>query len=463
MKRGARLAVLLAALAVLIGAWVLAQTLSGRRETALAEHAHEEPMSLAVGPAEEVNALSWNYFGDAVNLKKDGDAWVNAEDEACPIDSDAVAPLVEAVATTSAAGVIEDVTDFDQYGLADPAFAVMAATADRVMTYYIGDSNPAGVWYVRLEGEDKVYLENGTLAGSFQVGLDDVLALESIDVKPEDVTALAVRSQAGDYSLTKENDPASIWYTDAFPWFFRDGAGAALWPLDTAKVQIFAGALTDLALTECVSWDADDEADYGLDAPQAEAELYCGENVPAVTVQFGAYDDGDVYARLGGSALVYKVPGTVLDGFLYPDTEAMRPLNPLALNWDALTGVTLTLPEETYDVTKTMSAQEGEEPESIYTEGGRSLDPEKVSSWLDQAAALPADSRTAPTEGREELFRITFRQDNELYPEVTAVFSGYDSVHRLCTVNGEEYYLVSRVAADAVASNAEAFFKAKEE
>ena len=226
MKRGAKLAALLAALAVLIGAWILAETMSGRREAALAEHAHEEPIDLAVGPAEEINALSWNYFGDAVNLKLDGDTWVNAEDAACPISAEAVKPLVDALASTAAVGVIDKVTDFDQYGLADPAIAVMAATADKVTTYYIGDSNASGTWYVRLDGDDKVYLEDGTLANCFQVGLDDVLALESVDVSAKDVTAMAVRSGAGDYALEKMADAADLWYTDAFPWYLSVGDGS---------------------------------------------------------------------------------------------------------------------------------------------------------------------------------------------------------------------------------------------
>ncbi len=458
MKRGAKLAALLAALAVLVGAWVLAETMSGRRQDVLAEHAHGEDISLAVGAAEDVNALSWNYFGDAVSLKNDGGTWVNAEDAACPIDPAAVQPLVEAVSSTAATGVIEDVTDFAQYGLDDPAFVVMAATADKVTTYYIGDSNAAGTWYVRLDGDDKVYLENGALAARFQVGLDDMLALESVDAAVSDVTALTVRSGGEDYALQKLDDPGDAWYTDAFPWFLMDGEGQAQRPLDSAKAEELIGLAADLVLTKCVSWDAADEADYGLDEPQATAEMYCGGSEPAVVLQFGDYDDGNVYVRLGGSSLVYSVAGTVLDGLMYPDFEAMLPLSPTALNWDRLTAMTLSLEEGTYDVAKTFSAQEGEEPQPIYTEGKRSLDPEKVQVWLDQVAALPADSRVGPSEGRGELFRLTFRQDSAAFPEVTAVFYAYDSVHHLCAVNGEEYYLVSRTAADAVARNAAELF-----
>ena len=464
MKRGARLAVLVLALAVLVGAWFLAERLSGSREAALASHAHEEEISLAVGTAEDVNAVSWNYFGDAVSLKYDAEAdkWLNAEDEACPINDEAVLPLVDAVASTSAVGVVENVTDFDQYGLADPAFVVMAATADKVTTYYVGNSNAAGTWYVRLDGDDKVYLEDGTLAAWFQLGLEDVLDLEHIDVKTEDVTAMAVRSDAGDYSLAQLEDPESAWYTNAFPWFLLDGAGKVRHPADTAGTEELIGLATGLTLTDCVSWSAGDGAEYGLDEPQAEVALTCGGNEPSVTLQFGDYDNGDVYVRLAGSELVYKIAGTVLDGLMYPDTEGLRPLSPSALDWDRLTGMTLALEEGTYEVERTYSAQEGEEPEPIYTADGRSLNGEKVALWLDQVRALPADSLAPAGAGRRELFTLTFRQDIEAFPEVTVAFYAYDSVHHLCVVNGEEFYLVSRTAADAVADNAADLFKADE-
>ena len=54
------------------------------------------------------------------------------------------------------------------------------------------------------------------------------------------------------------------------------------------------------------------------------------------------------------------------------------------------------------------------------------------------------------------LYSYTFYQDNELFPEVEVVFYAYDSVNHLCVVNGAEYYLVSRTAAQSVADNLKA-------
>ena len=463
MKRGAKLAVLLAALAVLIGAWLLAESMTQRHEEDLAEQANMPKTDLSVGAEEDVIALAWNYFGDAVSLRYDADAggWVNQQDPDCPIDGEAVAPLVRAVASVTASGAVEDVTDFDQYGLVDPAFTVMAGTADQVVTYAIGSTAPTGQWYVRVDGTDTVYLEDGVLAENFQIGLDDVLALESVPADIASVTALAVTTDVGDYELAWLPDGTDSWYTDTWPWFLLDESGAAVRPLDTDQVEQLYGLATKLVLTDCVSWSAGRGTEYGLDRPQGTVRVDYRDpdgKERSFTLQFGDYKDGDVYVRLAGSDMVYLVAGTVLDGLMYPDFEAMEPLAPTALDWERLESVFMELERDTYTIEHSVSTptQEGEEPEDIFTAGERSLNTERVNNWLRQVYELPADSRVGETEGRGMLYRFTFRQNSEQFPEVVVEFRAYDSVHHLCVVNGQEYYLVSRTSADALASNAEA-------
>ena len=459
MKRGARLAVLLAALAVLIGAWLLAESMTQRRQEELAEQSHEAHTDISVGPAEDVTALAWNYFGDAVSLRYDGeDGWINGQDPDCPIDDEAVAPLVQAVASLTASGAVEHVTDFGQYGLDDPAFTVMAGTAERVATYDIGSTAPTGQWYVRIDGTDTVYLEDGVLAENFQIGLDDVLARESVPADIGAVTALTVTSGAGDYALARLDGETDSWYTDTWSWFLLDGEDEPQQPLDTDQVQTLYELATKLVLTDCVSWSAGREKDYGLDRPQGTVRVdYTDtkDKTRSFTLQFGDYKDGQVYVRLAGSDMVYLVAGTVLDGLMYPDFRAMEPLAPIALNWDRLQSVYMELEQDSYTIRHSVSTptQEGEEPEDIYTAGERSLDTELVSNWLRQAYELPADSRVDPAEGRGVLYRFIFRQDSEAFPEVTVEFRAYDSVHHLCVVNDREYYLVPRTSADALANN----------
>ncbi len=465
MKRGAKLGVLLGALAVLVGAWLLAESLSGRREEALAREAHADPIDISVGESGDVTAISWNYFGDTVSLRYDADAavWRNADDEACPINSEAVEALVDAVASAQADDAIEDVTDFDQYGLADPAIVVMAATEDNIVTYNVGDPTAAGTYYVRLDGGDTVYTETGALARAFQTTLDDLLDLESVPHDIDTVTALTVTTDAGDYALERLEDPGAVWYTDTWPWFLLDADGAPRRPLDTDRVEELYGLVTDVTFLDCATWNGGDG--FGMDAPQGTVTVDYRNNDGeggAFTLEFGDYlSDGQVYVRLAGSQLIYRVSGSILDGLMYPDFDAMAPLAPTALNWDGLKGIHLALEEGEYDILRTRSTpmEEGEEPEDIYTEGDRSLDAETVKTWLRQVYELPADSRAEDGVGRAEVFSLSFDQENAAYPRVTVVFRSYDSAHYLCTVNDQESYFVPRSSAESLARNAAGLLK----
>lgn len=457
MKRGARLAVLLAALLVLVGAWYLAETLSDRQQEQIAEEAHEYT-DISTGPAEDLTALAWDYFGDAVSLSRKDGEWVNANDGACPIDQTAVEPLAEAVAAARAETVITDVTDFDQYGLADPAFTIVAATREQVNTYDVGSPSSNGAYYVRMNGEDTVYVEGTMLAQTFQISVDGLLALEKTPQDISAVTGLAVESGAGVYELRLLAEPEDVWYTGADPWFLMDENSRPVRPLDTEQTAALYSLATDIQLTDCEDWDARDLSAYGLDEPQGTVLVgYRADDgsEESFTLEFGAYDGGDVYVRLGGSKMVYRVAGTVLDGLMYPDFDAMEPLKPCALDWDRLESMTLEMDGDSHEVVRSVSTPTGdEEPEDIYTLGDRSLDGTQVAAWLRQVGEMIADSRTGLTEGRSDLFSMTFRQDNEAWPEVTVRFMAYDSVHYLCAVNEQEYYLVSRTEADSVKEKA---------
>ncbi len=463
MKRGARLAVLFGALLVLVGAWYLAATLSDRQQADQAEQAHGDPTDIAVGPAEEINSLAWDYFGDAVSLALEDGTWVNANDGTCPIDQNAVQDLVQAAATVSASDVIEDVTDFDQYGLADAAFTVIAATSEAVDSYTIGNTTPTGEYYIRMNGEDKVYVASATLAQAFERPLDELLLLETV---PEDIDAvvdLTVETDGGMYELKYLDDASAVWHTGADPWFLMDESGQQpVRPLDTQQVEALYGLVTDLQLTQCENWNSTDLAEYGLAQPQGTAlvgYLSDGGSLESFTLRFGDYVDGEVYVRLDGSKMVYRVDGKVLDGLMHPDFDAMGTLDPCALDWDKMQSMTFETEEDSYEVIRSVSTptEADEEPEDIFTMGERSLDGSAVAAWQRQMDGLRAESRTAEAMGRDRVFAMTFRQDNEQYPEVTVEFLSYDSANYLCVVNGEEYYLVTHTAADIVMDSALSF------
>lgn len=304
MKRGAKLGVLVAALAVLVGAWGLINYLTTQKEAAdAALEITDDDIDLAVGEHDDVTALSWTYSESTVNLTYDADSetWVNADDETCPIDQEAVDALVTAVSSTCASQEVTDVEDFEQYGLDEPTLTVTASTADATVTYAVGSTSLTGEYYVRVDGGTSVYTETGLLAGAFQVQIDDLLQLESAPEDIASVVSLSVETDVTSYTVEAVEDAAAFYCTDAYTWFLTelDGVDYTAAVVTTAEAETevseeseaseeaaatalittqaaaldedSAAALYELvsgiSFLSCETWNADDLSAYGLDAP----------------------------------------------------------------------------------------------------------------------------------------------------------------------------------------------------
>ena len=461
MKQRAKLTMCLVSAAVLAGAWLVADYMEDEAVTASAQTpAEEETLSLAVGPREALTALSWSWDGQTVNLTRNGDTglWEDADDPACPLDAGAAEALARAAAATEASMSVENVSDLAQYGLAEPQLTVIAATADAIASYEVGNMSITGEYYVRRGGESTVYLENGSLA-SFRVGLDELLALETI---PEDigaVTGLAVRSDAGSYEISYIND------VDGAGWYRTDGDAFAA--LSAERVEPLLETLLETDLSRCVGWTEEIAAAHGLDKPQMTATVSYTDSdggAASFTLRFGDYDGGDIYAAFAGSGRVYLTSALGPDELMYPDWERMTPRTALTLDTSDIASIALEVGGNEYEILRLeeqteRSIAEGDETvtvtDVIYSDNGWVLDTARMEKWLASLAGLTAEDSSPTGEGRQTLLAVTLTwKDAESVPAEVELRS-YDSARCLCVVGGDRYLLVSRSAAEAVVDAAE--------
>ena len=462
MKQRAKLAMCLVSAAVLAGAWLAAEYMERGEALAAAamEPAAEETLSLAVGPREALTALSWSWDGQTVNLARDADTgrWTDADDPTCPLDAGAAEALARAASSTEASMAVEHVTELAQYGLAEPQLTVIAATADEIATYEVGNMSITGEYYVRRGGEDTVYLENGSLA-SFRIGLQALLAREDIPEDVAAVTGLSVRSGAGNYEMSyiTEKDGEGWYRTD-------DGAFAAL---DGERVQTLLETLLDTDLSRCVGWTAEDVSTHGLDRPQMTATVYytdSGGGAASFTLRFGDYDGGDVYAAFAGSDRVYLTSAMGPDALMYPDWDRLMPATVLTLDTTDIASIALVVGGKEYGILRLEEQTarpigEGDEEvtvtDVIYSDNGWVIDTARMEKWLASLADLAAEDISPAGAGRETLLSLTLTwKDTESVPAEVELRS-YDSAHCLCSVGGDRRMLVSRSAAEAVVAAAE--------
>lgn len=468
MKKKAKILSLAVSLAVLAAAWLLAESMAGRVPQRQDEDAEIETVTIAlsVGEAEDILGLNWTCGDEAVSLAWDEKttAWVNADDRDCPVDQAMVTPLVEAVADIHALLSISHVTDFAQYGLEEPVATIMVETADHAVTYAIGHQTLTGEYYLRVDEGDTVYTETGTLMPAFRIGLEELLAIEAAPEDIASVTAMTVTTNAESYKLRWWEDMTDVWYGSAYQWYVNRGEETL--PLTAESAAALYEMVTDIQYLQCVDWHRESFARYGLDEPQGIAAVTyiagSGEE-KSVALRFGDYDGGHVYVNPEGSEMVYLASGTVLDGLMRPDWEAMTPLMVCPVDGAALTGLLVELGGHTYDIeihreTEETVDEEGNtvlEAMDYYVSNGWTLDEDASAAWLAELITLKAESLAPEEPGEEALLAVTFRLDSETWPEVSVAVYGYDSARCLCVVNGEHWYFLSRETAEGLIAGAE--------
>lgn len=468
MKRKGKLLVLTVALLVLVGAWLLAESTAGRLAAKQEETAAQEPETivLSAGVQGDIRGLTWSRDGESVALRREAESeeWVNAVDSDCPIDGVSVETLAAAAVDVTGLMSITGVTDFAQYGLDAPVLTLTVEMEDHSVTYEVGSETITGEYYLRVDGGDTVYTESGALLAAFSVGLEDVLAFESLPEDVVSVESLTVTSAAESYELLRQAEGSDLWYGSAYEWYAsRNGEWS---PVAAESAVALCAYATGLSFQQCVDWHEENFAAYGLYEPQAEVvAVYTTEEgtQESLTIRFGRYEDDLVYVNIAGSEIVYLASGTVLDGLMYPDWDAMTPLTVCPVDMTTVTGFTVELGGHSYEVDIYTETTEEVDTEGnielletdYYVANGWTLDSDDAEAWLETLTTLTAESLAGDAQGREELISVTFRLDNEQWPEVSVSVWSYDSTRCLCLVNGTDGYFLSRTQGENLVTEAE--------
>ena len=106
---------------------------------------------------------------------KDG-TWYDAEDESLAMKQSTITAMVNKVCDLKGVDIIENVTDFDQYGLAEPRMRVTASGGGAALTLLIGDTNTAvNRTYVCVEGETTVYTTGTSVETQFDHTIEELI------------------------------------------------------------------------------------------------------------------------------------------------------------------------------------------------------------------------------------------------------------------------------------------------
>lgn len=446
MKRGGKLLILVAVLAVLLGAYFgvsAAVEKDEQKQTELAAQTNDE--SLAIAGYDDIDGLEWTYGGESVRLVRDEDgAWYCPEQTDCPIDQSKVAIMQSAAAYVAAELYVEGAESLTDYGMDEPELTLTVRAGDQSRSYCVGAYNElTGRYYMTVDGGQDVYLESGDLTGSFWYDLENLVQFESAPDDVAQLQSLTVESAAENYTLRRVDDPLAVNYTDAFAWFAVSDDGYTA--LGTDAVETLCNKATQISFKTCATWSADAAslAEYGLDAPQGTVTLgyeTTDGTDASFALEFGSYTDGgEVYVRIAGSKLVYRVDGSVLDAFMYADIASLAPEDFLSLNGASIASLTL----ETDGLSRAVDTELGD-----------------VQDFLTDLSATYSTGSAPDGASRELILSVTVDFDAAAVESLSIAFYSYDSTSCVCVANGASH-LVSRTGAEALAEAAGALLRAR--
>lgn len=434
--------------------------------TAVLVSRHEEKVeriknsgeTILATPTDTVTALSWTNEEGTFSFTKD-EIWTYDEDSAFPVDEEKIDELLAQFEDFAAAFVIDDVEDYEQYGLDEPVCTISITVGEESYTVELGDfSKMDEQRYVSI-GDGKAYLVSHDPLDEFGAVLRDMILDDTI--LEFDTAKQIAFTGTENYTITYDEDGTSICADDVY---FTDGK-----PLDTAVITEWLTALHELDLTNYVIYNVTDEelAAFGLDEPALTVTLdYSssdedGNETDAGTLvlhlsqnpeELAAYNkavendadeipDMTCYARVGDSQIVYSITQTEFDKLTAVSYDTLRHQKLFAADFDTVTSVDVMLEGETYTFTYTPPEDEdGEDAEGTLTYDGVEFDVYDLRTAL---RSLTAVSFTDEAPAGQEEISLVIHLDNEDFPTFTLTLYRYDGENCLAAVDGEPAAFVS--------------------
>ncbi|NQT19789.1 MAG: DUF4340 domain-containing protein, partial [Planctomycetes bacterium] len=200
----------------------------------------------------------------------------------------------------------DNVEDFAQYGLAEPAASIKfwSDKEEGTKTLLIGkapDGDEPGNVYACVEGTSSVFTLKDDIVGKLSLRANDLRDTALAAVNPDNVIAVEIEHQGSTIALKK----------DGWDWkMLQPGEAAA----DTNAIEGLVKLIDEAKIIDWID-DPADLATYGLDKP-VTITLKQKQNDGAeeeIQLLVGARDVGTCYAGLPGKPFVLKITARIAD------------------------------------------------------------------------------------------------------------------------------------------------------
>lgn len=497
-NRGARLVSLLLVLVLLIAAYVGYDIYEGKQADKKAEATEEEEaIDVLSVDADQIQSIYYkNEKAELTLIKNSEDVWSNESNQDVPLNSSYTSKMASVVESITATKVVsETASDLSEFGLDAPTLKVTITKMDgSKCSILVGDESPLGDgYYACIDGESVVYLIASSFVSAYdysQVALTEVA--EAPKITAENITHLLVEdTENGALEITyEENNVYDTSDSGLAPYVLNQGYDEPM-SGDSNNISTYLGNFTSLSYDQCVAYNSDDLAQYGLDAPKATILIEYYEEVEtdsdssstdttttedtttddttedssseqaqtvrndySYTLQIGALDEEQsmYYVKEADSNNVYTMSKSTVDAMLTYQRFDLANKYAQLINVASITEVQVTYDGETHSLsvnhTTTTNEDGKEENTDVFYLDGTEYD-ESSARTLYQSIIGPIYDAEIP-EGYSDkdqpiVATFVFLRTTESGKEnVTAEYREYDDSFYTVTVNGMEQFLVDK-------------------
>ena len=178
-KQKIQMLVIVVILLLCIVAYFLATRYAKQQEQRDKDSETQGQVNLTVIDPDDVDAFSYIADGTTYSYTKNKDTWTCENDTSLKMDADSIATLLGNLKKITAAEAIDDYDSIADYGLDQPKNTITVTCGNETTTIYIGDYNEMlQEYYIKISGDDKIYLADSTLKDAFSKKPDTMVQQE---------------------------------------------------------------------------------------------------------------------------------------------------------------------------------------------------------------------------------------------------------------------------------------------
>lgn len=231
----------------------------------------------------QITAISYEKDGKSLSFIKEDGTWYDAEDKKFPVNQDSLTTMTNTLGAVSAIRKLEKPEALSEYGLDSPVLTVRYTASDgKEAEFIVGDTNDAaGGAYLKISGDDAVYLVSSDFADSFNSDIYQLADMESFPtITSDSITDISVNSNGHTLEIKNDSEGGQTVLENG-----KEQENCA-----SSSVSQFISAVTGITFKSHVEYNCKDLSKYGLDQPTAEVTV---DYTTTETVGSGDSDDSE--------------------------------------------------------------------------------------------------------------------------------------------------------------------------